>query len=126
MTDESKLQDVGTADKVKLGAAVVAVAAGVAAYYALGSQASWIRWLSVVAGIAIAAIVLALSRFGRDFSEFVVSSRVELRKIVWPNRNDALVTTGVVFAFVAISAVFFWGLDLVLAWATRALTGQGG
>jgi preprotein translocase subunit SecE len=126
MTDEIKLQDVGTADKVKLGAAVVAVAAGVAAYYALGSQASWIRWLSVVAGIAIAAIVLALSRFGRDFSEFVVSSRVELRKIVWPNRNDALVTTGVVFAFVAISAVFFWGLDLVLAWATRALTGQGG
>jgi len=126
MTDEIKLQDVGTADKVKLGAAVVAVAAGVAAYYALGSQASWIRWLSVVAGIAVAAIVLALSRFGRDFSEFVVSSRVELRKIVWPNRNDALVTTGVVFAFVAISAVFFWGLDLVLAWATRALTGQGG
>lgn len=126
MTDEIKLQDVGTADKVKLGAAVVAVAAGVAAYYALGSQGSWIRWLSVVAGIAIAAIVLALSRFGRDFGEFVVSSRVELRKIVWPNRNDALVTTGVVFAFVAISAVFFWGLDLVLAWATRALTGQGG
>jgi preprotein translocase subunit SecE len=126
MTDEIKHQDVGTADKVKLGAAVAAVAAGVAAYYALGSQASWVRWFSVVAGIAIAAIVLALSRFGREFSEFVVSSRVELRKIVWPNRNDALVTTGVVFAFVAISAVFFWGLDLVLAWATRALTGQGG
>jgi preprotein translocase subunit SecE len=126
MTDEIKLQDVGTADKVKLGAAVAAVAAGVAAYYVLGNQASWIRWISVVVGIAVGALVLGLSRYGHDFREFVISARVELRKIVWPNRHDTLVTTGVVFAFVAISALFFWGLDLVLAWATRALTGQGG
>ena len=126
MTDEIKLQDAGTADKVKLGAAVAAVVAGVAAYYVLGNQASWIRWASVVAGLVVAALVLALSRYGSDFREFVVSARVELRKIVWPNRQETGMTTLIVFVFVAIAGFFFWGLDLLLSWATRALTGTGG
>ena len=119
MTDETNPQEVGTADKAKLGLGIAAVAAGVAGYYLLGTSPMWLRWICVVAGFAVAALLLGFSRYGREFRQFVVSARVELRKIVWPNRNDALVTTGVVFAFVAISAVFFWGLDLVLAWATR-------
>src|SRR5690349_22474000 len=41
-------------------------------------------------------------------------------KIVWPNRQETLQTTLVVFAFVVIAGVFFWIVDLVLAWATRA------
>jgi preprotein translocase subunit SecE len=126
MTDEIKLQEVGTADKAKLGAAVVAIAAGVAGYYLLGNSATWLRWVSVVAGIAVAALVLALSRFGTAFREFVESARVELRKIVWPSREETGKTTLTVFIFVGVAALFFWGLDLLLAWATRALTGQGG
>jgi preprotein translocase subunit SecE len=126
MTEEIKVQEVGTADKVKLGAAVAAVAAGVAAYYVLGNDASWVRWSSVVAGIVVAALVIAWSRYGSEFREFVVSSRVELRKIVWPTRQETGMTTLIVFIFVAVMGLFFWGLDLVLAWATRALTGQGG
>jgi preprotein translocase subunit SecE len=126
MTEEIKVQEVGTADKVKLGAAIAAVAAGVAAYYVLDNDASWVRWISVVAGIAVAALVIAWSRYGSEFREFVVSSRVELRKIVWPTRQETGMTTLIVFIFVAVMGLFFWGLDLVLAWATRALTGQGG
>jgi preprotein translocase subunit SecE len=126
MTDEINLQEVGTADKVKLGAAVIAVAAGIAGYYVLGTDANWQRWVAVVAGLAIGALLLAFSRYGHEFREFVVSARVELRKIVWPTRQETGVTTLIVFVFVAIAGFFFWGLDLLLAWATKALTGQGG
>ncbi|MGH8318820.1 MAG: preprotein translocase subunit SecE [Steroidobacteraceae bacterium] len=126
MTDEIKLQDVGTTDKVKLGAAVVAVVAGVAGYYVLANDASWLRWISVVAGIVLGALIVASSRYGTDFREFVVSARVELRKIVWPNRQETGMTTLIVFIFVAAMGLFFWGLDLVLGWAAKALTGQGG
>jgi preprotein translocase subunit SecE len=126
MTDEIKLQDVGTADKVRVGAAVAAVVAGVAGYYVLASNPSWMRWVSVVAGIVVGALILMFSRYGSDFREFVVSARVELRKIVWPTKDETLKTTAIVFVFVAVMALFFWGLDLVLTWATRALTGQGG
>jgi preprotein translocase subunit SecE len=126
MTDEIKLEEVGTADKVKLGAAIVAVAAGMTGYYVLGTNANWERWIAVVAGLVVGALLLAFSRYGHDFREFVLSARVELRKIVWPTRQDTGVTTLIVFVFVAIAGFFFWGLDLLLAWATKALTGQGG
>jgi preprotein translocase subunit SecE len=126
MTDEINLEEIGTADRVKLGAAVVAVMAGIAGYYVLGTDASWQRWIAVVAGLVIGALLLAFSHYGHEFREFVVSARVELRKIVWPSRQETGVTTLIVFVFVAIAGFFFWGLDLLLAWATKALTGQGG
>ncbi len=126
MTDEIKLQEAGPADKAKLGVAIAAVAGGVAGYYLLGGHAAWLRWIAVVAGLAVAVLLLAFSRYGSDFRQFVTSARVELRKIVWPNRQETGMTTLIVFVFVAIAGFFFWGLDLLLAWATRALTGQGG
>jgi preprotein translocase subunit SecE len=126
MTDEIKNQEAGTADKVKLGIAIVIVIAGVVGYYLLADQALWVRWLAVVASLALAAVVVALSRYGTEFRRFLELSRIELRKVVWPTRDETLKTTAVVFLFVAVAGVFFWLLDLVLAWATRTLTGTGG
>ena len=126
MTDEINLEGVGTTDKVKLGFAVLAVVAGVAAYYLLDSRSGWLRWLCVAGGIALAVPIVGFSRYGHELRQFVTGARVELRKLVWPNRHETGMTTLVVFVFVAIAGLFFWGLDLVLAWATRALTGQGG
>jgi preprotein translocase subunit SecE len=113
-------------DKAKLAVAVILVLAGIAGYYVLEGQPAYLRWLSVVAGLALGAAVFAWSQYGSDLVRFFVDSRVELRKIVWPSRNETGMTTLVVFVFVTVSGLFFWVLDLVLAWATRALTGQGG
>ncbi|HEY8053024.1 MAG TPA: preprotein translocase subunit SecE [Steroidobacteraceae bacterium] len=126
MTDESKVQDAGTADQVKLGAAILIVIAGVAAYYLLSGQSSWLRWLAVGASLVLAGVVVWFSWYGTQFQEFVALARVELRKIVWPNRQETRTTTLVVFAFVIVAGLFFWALDWALALATRYLTGQGG
>ena len=126
MTDEIKAQDAGALDKVKLAAAVLIVLAGVAGYYLLGAQAAWLRWLPVLGSLVLAALVIAWSHYGTEFWQFVMDARVELRKIVWPSREETGKTTLVVFVFVLVAGVFFWLLDLALAWATRAFTGQGG
>jgi preprotein translocase subunit SecE len=126
MTDEIKVQDAGTADKAKLYAAIAIVIAGVAGYYYLGNQPAWIRWLPVVGSLVLGALVAAFSVYGAAFREFVTLARVELRKIVWPSRQETGMTTLVVFGFVIVFGIFFWLLDLVLAWATKTLTGQGG
>jgi preprotein translocase subunit SecE len=126
MTDDSKVQDAGTADQVKLGAAILIVIAGVAAYYLLPNAASWQRWLAVAVSLGVAGLVVWFSWYGAQFKQFVELARVELRKIVWPNRQETGMTTLVVFAFVVIAGLFFWGLDWALALATRYLTGQGG
>ena len=126
MNDEGKVQVAGTADKVKLAVAVLIVIAGVAGYYVLANQAAWLRWLSVIASLVLAGVVVAFSRYGSEFRRFVELARIELRKIVWPARQETLQTTLVVFGFVIVAGIFFWLLDLALAWATKALTGTGG
>jgi preprotein translocase subunit SecE len=126
MTDDLKVQEPGTADKAKLALAVLIVIAGIAGYYVLADQASWLRWLVVVASLVLAALVAVFSRYGVEFRHFVELARVELRKVVWPTRDDTLKMTGVVLVFVVVAGLFFWLLDLVLAWATKTLTGQGG
>jgi len=126
MNEQDREQSASGADTLKLGAAIVLVMAGIAAYYVLRAQSDWLRWLSVAAGIVFAALVFAASSQGRGFWQFVLDSRIELRKVVWPNRQETGTTTAVVFGFVIIAGAFFWGLDLFLAWATKLLTGQGG
>jgi preprotein translocase subunit SecE len=123
---DTKVQDAGAADTVKLVVAILLVIGGVAGYYVLGAQAVWMRWLAVAAGLILAGVVVAFSRYGTALKQFWADSRVELRKIVWPTRQETGVTTLVVMVFLVIAGLFFWGVDLVLAWATRALTGQGG
>ncbi len=102
------------------------VIAGVAAFYVLSDQSVWLRWLAVAAGLVLGAVVFALSDPGRGFVQFWGDSRNELRKVVWPSIEETRNTTLMVFAFAVIAGMFFWSLDLFLAWATRHLTGQGG
>jgi len=125
MTDEIKVQDAGTADKAKLTVAILVVIAGVAGYYVLAGWPAWLRWTAVAASLALAALVLTFSYYGREFRQFVELARIELRKIVWPGRQETGMTTLVVFIFVVVAGIFFWLLDLGLAWATKLITGQG-
>jgi preprotein translocase subunit SecE len=124
MTDETKSDAATTADNAKLTVAILCVVGGIAGYYLLDNL--WLRWGSVLAGLALGAVVVALSGYGRRLWAFSESARVELRKVVWPTRDETLKTTIAVFVFVTIAGVFFWLLDLVLAWATRFWTSPGG
>jgi preprotein translocase subunit SecE len=126
MTDDIKTPVAGTADKAKLTVAILIVAAGIAGYYVLTDQPAWLRWLTVAGSLVLAGLVTAFSSYGAAFRRFVELSRIELRKIVWPTREETGKMTAVVLMFVVVAGIFFWLLDLVLAWATKTLTGQGG
>jgi preprotein translocase subunit SecE len=126
MTEEIKAQDGGPADTAKLVFAILFAVAGVAGFYLLDSQPLWLRWISVVVGLVIGGLIIAFSQYGSDLKKFIALSNIELRKIVWPTRNETGMTTLVVLGFVLVAGLFFWGLDVVLAWATQALTKQGG
>ncbi len=125
MTEQIETQ-ASAFDAVKLALSVLVLAAGIAGFYYLGEQPLVVRWLIVLAGFGVAIGIAMQSQYGRDFWQFVQTSRIELRKVVWPNRQETLQTTLVVLVFVVVSGLFFWLLDMVLAWATKQLTGQGG
>ena len=124
MTDDTKT-GVGASDKAKVTASILLLLGGVVGYYLLAAQPTWQRWLAVAGGLVLAIVLFIWSQYGRSFWQFVMDSRIELRKIVWPTRKETGMTTVVVFAFVIVAAIFFWLLDLGLAAATRALSGQG-
>ena len=125
MTEQIETQ-ASAFDVVKLALSVLVLGAGIAGFYYLGEQPAVVRWLIVLAGFGVACAIAMQSSYGRDFWQFVQTSRIELRKVVWPNRQETLQTTLVVLVFVLVSGLFFWLLDMVLAWATKLLTGQGG
>ena len=105
---------------------VALVVAGVAGYYVLAGQPGWQRWLVVAAGLVLGIGVFAASRSGKGFWQFVLDARNELRKVFWPTKDETWKTTLVVFVFAVVMGLFFYLLDLFLAWATKLLTGQGG
>jgi len=125
MNEQVRQEEAGGSN-VPLWIAIALLLAGVAGYYVLAAQPGWLRWGSVVAGLIAGALVFGLSAGGRAFKQFFMDSRNELRKVFWPTRNETWMTTAVVFGFAVVAGIFFWLLDLLLAWATRLLTGQGG
>ena len=104
-------------DKVKLGIAVALVGVGVWGYYLLGEMAIVLRILAVAAGIAAGAVVAWFTQPGREFAVFAAEAVAETKKVVWPSRKETIQTTGAVFAFVVVMAVFLWITDKSLEWA---------
>ena len=124
MNEAVKNDGVTGADKAKLWAAILIAAAGIASFYVLkGDQADWVRWIVFVGCLVVGAAVFFLSQYGRDFWKFVLDARIELYKVFWPTRQETGTMTGVVFVFVVIMALFFWGIDSILGWLTKLILG---
>ena len=128
MNDEVKQQTAvpAGADTAKLIAAIVLVVGGIVAFYVLKSRPeAWASWVAMFGGFLLGFVAFALSQYGRNFWQFVLESRIELRKVFWPSRQETFTTTMVVLVFVVIASIFFWLLDLGLASVTKFFTGTG-
>ena len=105
-----------TLDNLKLGAAAALVAAGIWSYYWFADIPLVLRVLSVAGGILAGGAVAWFTETGRRFVVYSRESIVEVKKVVWPTRKETVQTTGAVFAFVVVMAVFLWVSDKTLEW----------
>ncbi|WP_020565326.1 preprotein translocase subunit SecE [Methylosarcina fibrata] len=113
-------------DVVKQVLAVVLVVAGVAAFYYFSEIQLLYRVLGLVV-VVLASLGLVLTTdLGQSVWSFVLESKVEVRKVVWPTREETTRTTMLVFAMVFIVGLILWLLDMFLFWGVRLITGQGG
>jgi len=129
MNDEAKQTSTepAAADTAQLIAAITLAVGGVVAFYVLKSRPeAWASWAALAGGLLLGVLVFVFSQYGRNFWQFVLESRVELRKVFWPTRQETFMTTLVVLGFVLIASTFFWLLDLTLASVTKFFTGQSG
>ena len=103
---------------------IVALLAGVVAFYWYEEDPLALRLALVGSGVVVAVGLAWVSWYGREFWQFAQAARVELRKVVWPEREDTVRTTVLVIVFASLMGLFFWVLDLILTWLIRLLTGQ--
>lgn len=111
-------------NKLKLGLVFFFILSGVVGYTYLSESAMVIRVLLVLGGLLLAAIVARYTTQGQNFYAFCKDSAEETKKVVWPNRKETLQTSGLVFAFVVVMALFLWLIDAVLMSIVKLMMGQ--
>ena len=114
------------ADIVKYAVSILLVVAGLFAFYWFaGHWPGFARILAVVAGVAAGAAVFMMSTAkGAQTREFFAETRFELRKVVWPTRQEAMRMTWVVIIAVIIIALVLAGFDTVIQWLLRLFLGH--
>ena len=109
-------------DIVKLLIAAVAIIGGLYSYYYYEFELALPLRVLIVLGSTGAGIAIAMtSTQGQRLWHFIQGSRVEVRKVVWPTRQETTQTAIAVFVFTLVMALFFWGLDSALLALTRWL-----
>lgn len=113
-------------DTIKLLTALLLVICAVVGFYIYADQSLLLRVVGLMTAVAIAVVVALQTGKGRHIWAFVQDAQIEVRKVVWPTRQETVQTTLIVMLMVVLVAIFLWFLDMFLGWAIRLLTGQGG
>ena len=113
-------------DIVKQVFSLLFVVVGLGAFYYFSEFSLLYRVLALVAVIVVALGLLLTTAVGRSVWQFALESKQEVRKVVWPTREETIRTTLLVFAMVLVVGLFLWLLDMFLFWGVRLMTGQGG
>jgi len=103
-------------DTFKLMTAVLVLIAGVVGFYYFEEESQLLRVLGMLAVAVVAFFIAASSEPGRRGLGFVKDARVEVRKVVWPTRQETLQTTIAVLFMVILVAIMLWLFDMFLGW----------
>ena len=99
------------------------LAAAVVGNYLYSDVSVVLRSSAVVALVVIAGIFAALTAKGKSVVTFARESRMEVRKVVWPTRQEATQTTFIVLAVTIVMALALWGIDGIMVRLVRLVTG---
>ena len=113
-------------DILKYALALLLVAAGVVAFYWFDGQwPTGVRILAVVAGLVFGALAFMTTTKGGETRDFLSESRFELRKVVWPTRQETWRTLWVVVIVVILISLLIAGMDVIIQWGVKSLLGNG-
>ena len=107
----------GAADTAKLALSFLLLVAGVFAYYWFDQYSAAVRGVAMLGVVAVALALAAFTGIGRTAREFLSESQFELRKVVWPTKQETVQTTIAVGIVVVVLSIILWIIDMVLGWA---------
>lgn len=110
-------------DTAKLLLSLLILVAGIMGFYYFKEESQLLRVLGILAVAAVAFFIVATTMIGKRSLGFVKEARVEVRKVVWPTRQETTQTTIAVLVMVLIVAIMLWLIDMFLGWGVRSLLG---
>jgi len=105
------------ADIGKLVLAGLVLVAGIVSYSWFGNSGnipSSVLLLGVLAALVISLAIASFTALGRRVSNYIAESQFEMRKVVWPTRDETLKTTGIIIVVVIILSLMLGLIDLIL------------
>ncbi|MEM7017315.1 MAG: preprotein translocase subunit SecE [Pseudomonadota bacterium] len=102
--------------------AFIVMGSAVAGFYYFADYSLLLRVVSLLAAAGIAFFIAAQTSRGRAAVGFVREAQLEVRKMVWPTRQETLQTTGIVIIMVLILSTMIWIIDSILFWIVQTLT----
>src|SRR5699024_5997213 len=112
-------------DTALLWLAVIVLCGSIFGYYWFEATVNdLIRVVGMLGGGIVAVLIALQTEMGRTAWGYIQGSRTELRRVVWPNRQETLQTTLVGVIVVLVLATFIWAMDIVLGWAVQLLAGR--
>jgi preprotein translocase subunit SecE len=124
MNASTEEQPSSSFDAVKWGVIFLLLVGAVAGNYVYGEESVLIRAVAVVVTVGIAGLIALQTEKGRNAAIFAKEARTEVRKVVWPTRQEAVQTTGIVLVVTLLMSLLLWGLDSVLFWLVGLVTGM--
>lgn len=118
--------DVSVLDMVKQVCSAIFILVTIAAFYYFSEISLLYRVLGLLFAFSSVIALLFTTALGRSVYAFAIESKQEVKKVVWPKREETIRTTLLVFAMVTVVGIVLWLLDTSLFWGIRLLTGQGG
>ena len=97
--------------------------AGIVAFYYLSEIRLFYRVLGLFVVIGLSGFIVYQTNFGKTIYTYVVDSKIELKKVTWPTKQETTQTALGVIVIVVIIGILLWLLDMLLAWAIGTLYG---
>lgn len=121
---DSKTESQGSKlDLIRLIAALSLVTIAIAGFYYYADQSLLLRVLGLLLATGIAIFMAFKTNQGHQLWQFFRDAQIEVRKVIWPTRDETLKATFFVLVMVVVVAIFLWLLDLLLGAVVKTLTG---
>jgi len=113
-------------DTVKLGLSLLIAIAALVGFYFYADQSLLYRVVGLLAAAGISVAIALQTEKGRQIWGYFQDAQVEVRKVVWPTRQETIQTTLIVILMVILVAIILWLLDMFLGWSIGTLMGHRG
>ena len=115
-----------TLDTIKLGLALLIAIAALVGFYFYADQSLLYRVLGLLACAGISIAIALQTAKGKEIWGYLQDAQIEVRKVVWPTRQETVQTTLIVILMVILVAIILWLLDMFLGWSIGSIMGHGG